>query len=142
MLNIHSANFDDIESVYALVCELENETFDRNIFAEIYRANILNPNIHYIIAYEKEQAIAFASLHIEKLLHHCAPVGEIQELIVSKNQRCKGIGSMLFKKIKEIAKKQNCQNLELCCNMKRRQAHAFYLRQGMVLDHYNFILQL
>ena len=141
-MEIIEARIDHLEDVYKLLCELENETLDKSKFTQIYRDNMYNSNIHYFLAIDELNVVGFASLHLQKLLHHCAQVGEIQEIIISKNQQGKGTGTALFNKLKETAIRYNCLLLEVCCNVLREKSHNFYLKQDMKKSHYKFTYQL
>jgi PhnO protein len=141
-MEIINADIEHLNMVYNLICELENETLNRFNFAKIYQNNIENNDIYYLLAVEGKTIFGFASLHIQKLLHHCANIGEIQEIIISKNQRGQGTGTALFDKIMEIARVNNCLSLEVCCNQVREKSHEFYLKQGMSKSHYKFVKNL
>lgn len=55
----------------------------------------------------------------------------IGELVVEEKQRSKGIGKKLLDNIKEIAKKENCDNIELNCWSFNKRAMKFYRDYGM-----------
>lgn len=131
-----------LDSVYLLICELEDTNIDKAEFKEIFNKNIGNKNVYYFIAKNKTEIVGFVSIHINKLLHHTANIAEIQELIVTKRCRGKSIGQMLLKKAKEVALENDCMQLEVCCNMTRTLSHEFYEKQGLIKSHYKFTLPL
>ena len=90
-----------------------------------------SPQIVYQIALSEGKICGFVSVHIQKLLHHTAPIAEIQELVVDEKCRGQGVGKLLFGKAKEIAAKAGCPQLECACNQRRTASHAFYKKQGM-----------
>lgn len=141
-LEIIKATIEHLNVVYELICELENECLNKDAFSQIYQDNINNINVYYLLAVDDSNIVGFASLHIQKLLHHCANIGEVQEVVVSIKQQCSGIGSALFNRIKEIAVLNNCLQLEVCCNQTREKSHKFYLKQGMKKSHYKFTYSL
>jgi ribosomal protein S18 acetylase RimI-like enzyme len=51
-------------------------------------------------------------------------------LYVAKAYRCKGIGSILFTKMVELAKKHKYIELALLVNRNNKEAKRFYLKQG------------
>jgi len=132
----------DVEQVYELISELEETMIDKSCFVEIYNDNLSNSFIHYYVYEMDNKVVGFISLHIQKLLHHTASIGEIQELIVQKAARSKGIGRVLFEKAKEVCCKNNCLQMEVCCNQKRLASHKFYESQGMTNNHFKFCLTL
>jgi len=141
-MKIIDATIAHVNAVYDLICELQDEKLDKDNFSQIYKDNISNQDIYYFLAFNEESAIGFASLHVQKLLHHCAKIGEIQEIVVSQAQRGIGVGAMLFEKLREAAVANNCEMLEVCCNKARVSSHQFYLRQGMQKSHFKFTCSL
>lgn len=141
-LKITNATQDHLDKVYDLMCELEEDELDKNAFRDIYYANLEKENIYYLIAVENGKVIGFISVHIQGLLHHASNIAEIQELIVTARSQKSGIGRMLFEKAKELAKSNNCYQLEVCCNQKRKDSHAFYQKQGMDKSHYKFTAKI
>jgi len=136
-----SAEHEDI--IYELVCELEHERLDREAFSKVYRHNLSDPNVYYLLAIDSSDIIGFGSLHIQQLLHHCyTPVGEVQELVVTERYQGSGIGTLLMDRIKEIAVENDCKLLEVCFNKVRENSLMFYERQGMEKSHFKFTLIL
>jgi len=133
------ASLKDQEQIYNMLSDLESEQLNRREFNKIFAANIVDPTICYFVARHKDQIIAFASMHIQKLLHHTGNIAELQEIYVSASARGQGIGARLLAKLKTIAKKKGCKNFEVTCNMKRKDTHRFYLREGLKQTHYKFV---
>ena len=141
-MQIEEATLEHIDDVYKIICELEKRPIDKEQFRTIYEDNLKDNNVYYLIALDDSKVIGFASLHIGKLLHHSSRVGEIQEIVVTRNYQGRGIGTALYISLKNIARKNNCSQLEVCCNLKRKKTHDFYLKQGMRQTHYKFVAKL
>lgn len=141
-MEISVATADQIDEIYKLICELEDQQLCKVDFNNSFLSNILNKDVYYFVAIQKGCIIGFISLHVQCLLHHTSKIAEIQELIVSEQSQAKGVGHMLFEKAKEVAIENNCLQLEVCCNIKRITSHEFYKRQGMANNHYKFCLPL
>ena len=137
---IRQATIDDKEMIYNLLVQLEKIEFDKRMYSDIYEANLLNPAVFYLVYEEESSVIGFISIHIQKLLHHSSNIAEIQELIVDERMRGKGIGKQLFEQARFIAIENECMQLEVCCNQKRKGSHQFYESQGMTNNHYKFCL--
>ena len=142
MMEIIKASAKNKNDVYALLCELEGTTIDNNLFETMFLQNIENEDIFYLLAIEDHIVLGFASLHIQRLLHHVGNVGEIQEIIVEKKHQGQGIGATLYNKLKQIAIEKRCVLLEVCCNQRRIESHEFYHKQGMKNTHYKFTIPL
>ena len=141
-MEIIKARDEDLDDVYRLICELENTTIDKKSFIEVYSRNLTSDDIHYILAVEDARIVGFASLHTQHLLHHASKIGELQEIVVSKDRQGAGIGKKLFESIKKIAADKQCTLLEICCNQTRKASHEFYLKQGAQNSHYKFTMTI
>lgn len=138
-IQIKAASMEDRDSIYEMICLLEDEVLDKPSFDRVFEHNMENRDIFYIIAVGKDRIVGFASLHIQLLLHHSGPVAEIQELIVMPETRGLGIGAVLVRDLKRIAREKNCLILEVSCNLTRESAHRFYLNQELEQSHYKFV---
>ena len=141
-MEIIKASAKNKNDVYALICELKGAKIDNNLFETVFLQNVENEDIFYLLAIEDHMAVGFASLHIQRLLHHVGNVGEIQEIVVDKKYQGQGIGTMLYNRLKRIAIERKCDLLEVCCNQRRIESHVFYHKQGMKNTHYKFTAPL
>jgi PhnO protein len=146
MTTLRKADPRDLRRVFALICELEregDEKMDFDAFAPVYLQNCEDPNVYYLLAIEGgEAAVGFGSMHVQRLLHHCGPVAEVQELIVAEGCRGKGIGKMLLGALENEAGRRGCRQVELCCNMKRIASNEFYGHQGYRKTHFKHVKKL
>lgn len=139
---LRKATDTDASRIYEMVCKLEDEKLDERIFQEIFAQNIQNPQIRYIVAELEGEVVGFVSLHMQQLLHESGRVGEIHELFVESIVRGKGVGKALIEYAKEIADENNCKTFEVACNLKRKDSHAFYEREGFTPTHFKFTQKL
>ena len=77
----------------------------------------LNKN-HRVVVIEKNNVIvASGTILIEnKLIHNCKNVGHIEDVVVHIDYRKQKLGYLIIKKLKEIAKKENCYKVILDCD--------------------------
>ena len=108
----------DTDAVYALICELKQAEFDHHAFRVGFNANLRDPNMRYHLALLDGEVVGMIGLHLQFHLHHVNWIGEIQELVVMPQAR--GL------------------NTELSTNVKRHDAHRFYLREGYEQSHFRF----
>ncbi|MGS6556841.1 aminoalkylphosphonate N-acetyltransferase, partial [Escherichia coli] len=71
-------------------------------------------------------------------LHHVNWIGEIQELVVMPQARGLNVGSKLLAWAEEEARQAGAEMTELSTNVKRHDAHRFYLREGYEQSHFRF----
>ena len=62
--------------------------------------------------------------------YKCPKMGEITELVVSKNVRSKGIGKLLIKKMEEYFKSKNCEYIKIDVFSYNENAIKFYEKDG------------
>ncbi len=62
--------------------------------------------------------------------YKCPKMGEVTELVVSKNVRNKGIGKLLLNKMEEYFKSKNCQYIKIDVFSYNENAIKFYEKDG------------
>lgn len=72
----------------------------------------------------------------EELYGECQPFMVVEDVIVDKNYRRKGVGRMLMQKLEEIARERNCANIIFVTEAEREDAHHFYSSLGYKLEGY------
>lgn len=141
MINVRRARRSDLPFVYDCICGLENEKFSTARFKKFYFANLARKDNIYLIAVDTKP-VGFLSCHIQSLLHHCARIGEVQEMYVIPDSRSKGVGKILLDSLNGLARKRKVEQLEVVSNRKRKQTHRFYLAQGFTFTSKKFVLPL
>ena len=140
-LKIRKAVSGDLPGVYRLICELENDIFQYEVFEQIFEVNLKKPDCIYRVAELENRIVGFISFHIQYLLHHCGAVGEVQEFCIEKGYRNKGIGRCLMNEMKEYARHRNLMSLEVTSNKKRAENIKVYERLGFKLSHNKFTIR-
>ena len=62
--------------------------------------------------------------------YKCPKMGEVTELVVSKNVRSKGIGKLLLNKMEEYFKSKNCEYIKIDVFSYNENAIKFYENDG------------
>lgn len=136
---IAPATPDDFDAIYGFLCELEEEVFDKEEMRGYYEQCLALPHHIYLIAFAGGLAVGYISCHGQLLLHHCGMVYEIQELYVDSAHRSKGIGAQLVRAVETMLTGTGYRSLEVCSNIKRRDAHRFYERMGFPHTSFKFV---
>jgi len=66
----------------------------------------------------------------------------LQDLIVTKSHRGGGVGANLLRAATDWAREHGCTHLSLNSGVGRKDAHRFYLREGMTQGSLNFSVQI
>ncbi|MEZ2601094.1 aminoalkylphosphonate N-acetyltransferase [Kluyvera intermedia] len=135
---LRHATFEDVDDVYALMCELKQAEFDRDAFYTGFAANLQDKNLHYQLALLGGYVVGMISLHLQFHLHHANWIGEIQELVVMPKARGSKVGSLLLAWAEETAREAGAEMTELSTSTKRLDAHRFYQREGYAPSHVRF----
>lgn len=141
-MTVRMAKLTDTKDIYDLICDMENTELDYEKFRQIFKKYLEDDRLFCFVAEYDGTVIGCLNLRIEYQLHHTAKIAEILELAVKDKYRSKGVGKELFEKASEIAKDNECLQIEVCCNQLRTRAHNFYEKQGMSKFHYKFTMNL
>lgn len=135
---ICKAEKEDVKRVYELICDMEQSALPYEQFQRIFLAQ-LEDEAYYCLVYRRDgECVGVLNLRFEEQLHHAGKIAEIMELAVDGSHRNRGLGRELLERACALAKERRCMQIELACNQLRRDAHRFYLRQGMSCYHYKF----
>ncbi len=140
-ITIRPARPSDTDLLYGMLCELENEKLDREAFEATFLTNLDNKNIRYFIAEIQGSPLGMGSCHVQLLLHHAAPVAEIQEMYVNPVVRSQGIGRKLIEAIWQFAQLRGAVQIEVTSNLTRLDTHRFYEREGFRKTHAKLVLK-
>ena len=66
----------------------------------------------------------------------------VDDLVTDANARSRGHGKVLLDWLKAEAQRQGCRTLQLDSGTQRRDAHAFYLREGLRIESFHFGIAL
>ena len=86
----------------------------------------------HIMACDNDKIVGVARLHFNS-----KEEAQIRYMAVDENYRRKGIGSMLLKKLEEIAKQKNAKHIVLNA---RENAVEFYRKNGYVVMEKTYVL--
>jgi GNAT superfamily N-acetyltransferase len=136
-ISVRPATLDDEESVLALIEELfvppgaqaAGYTIERGR-AGFHHA-VLDPAVDVLLAMDGERIVGLASVYADILSIRYGPRCWLQDLIVTATARSQGAGKALLDAATDWARDRGCTHLELASGAGRKDAHRFYLREGM-----------
>jgi len=83
-----------------------------------------------LVAEEDGKPVGVGVLHITPFLHEAGLRARLTALVVDRQARSRGIGTLLLNACEEAAIQMGCPALELTAGDWRRAAHRFYERHG------------
>ena len=107
----------DYEEYIKLITEFRpiNLQITKEIFENIYDS-IFKNSIIFVIELENKIVASGKLLIEQKFIHNLAKYGYIEDVIVSKEHRSKGVGQKIVKYIVDYCKKNNFYKMTLTCN--------------------------
>ncbi|MCJ7522328.1 MAG: GNAT family N-acetyltransferase [Dehalococcoidia bacterium] len=147
MANVRLATEEDIHRILGLYHELTIHLSQvemsrspspddvRKVFAEI----CADPRHELSVAEEGGEVVGTVILLIVPNLSHSAtPWALVENLIVGEKYRREGYGRMLLEHVIARAKEKGCHRIELCSDLRRKEAHQLYSSVGFEASAYGF----
>jgi len=107
------------------------------VFAEIR----VDPRQKLLVVVEQgEVAGTIVLLVVPNLSHNGTPWAFLENLIVTERHRGRGLGRMLLEHAVGLARKSGCHMVELCSDVRRKEAHKLYNSIGFEAQAHCFRL--
>lgn len=130
---------DEIQKCYPVMAELRPHIQPDEFLPQVKKqAEIAGFQLAYLV---DEEVKAVAGIRISEWLSGGKYL-EIEDLVARSNERSKGYGGKLFDWLVEYAKENNCRQIKLVSNVKRFDAHRFYLNKRMNIEAHYFSMKL
>lgn len=129
---IRPLDIDDFEQLGGLMQQLnpDDPAFDDSNFF-VFEQILADPHFIVLVAEQNETLIASLYLNIiPNLTRGGRPYALVENVIVDKDYRRKGIGEALMEKAIELAWEVDCYKLMLMTGRKGQEVHAFYKKLG------------
>ena len=94
------------------------------------RQMIGDPNSHILLAKLDNDVVGFVNLTTRTTILHNAPSGLIDELVVAKASRGRGIGKVLIEAATKKCRDLGCCEVEVSTETTNEKARAFYKSCG------------
>jgi len=84
----------------------------------------------FVAEFQGEVVGTIVLLVVPNLSHNGTPWAFLENLIVTEKRRGQGLGRMLLERAVELARKSGCHMVELCSDVRRKEAHKLYGSMG------------
>ncbi|MGA2918787.1 N-acetyltransferase family protein [Methanoregula sp.] len=136
-MGIRELRETDLESLAELYVQFWGERSSLEKMKETFRRLRGNPDYIFLVAEHKGHiAGSLMGIICEELYGECRPFLVIEDVIVDKASRHKGIGSALMRKIETCAISRNCNYIIFVTESERTEALPFYQSLGYSPDTY------
>ena len=136
-LEVRQATADDEDAVLDLLEELfvapgwRPEGYDRARAAKAFQWAVENPRADVLVARDDGVPVGIASVYVEFPSMRFGRKCWLEDLVVTAARRRGGVGRVLLDAATEWARMQHCPELALSSAAARKDAHRFYLANGM-----------
>ncbi len=132
---IGKAQKSDLPAIKRLMAELINamddtEGIDVGIALETWEQLLNDARSHLLMATAQETPVGFIHFTIRQTVLHRGPSAMIDELVVTKEYREKGIGNQLVLATIERCKRLGCCEVEVSTEKTNDKARKFYKMCG------------
>ena len=92
-----------------------------------------NTSIYVIEDEEKKKIVGYGAIYIDyKFYRNCKNVGHIEDIIIDKDYRGKGLSKLIINKLLESAREKDCYKIILNC---KDHNIGFYEKCGFIKDN-------
>jgi GNAT superfamily N-acetyltransferase len=141
---IRAASEADLPSILALYVEVEDDgrvlsiEKARSIFARMQSY----PDYKVYVAMLSGSIVGtFALLIMDNLAHMGALSGVVEDVVVHRDWRGKGVGKQMMRFAMDRCRERGCYKLALSSNLRREAAHRFYDALGFQRHGYSFVVE-
>ena len=120
---------DEYESLASLILEsFPDINTEENIIESLKNSPYLS-----LIAVKDNNVIGHIMIDIRTDIIKNKTVFYLNYVCVASSERNQGIGTLLLKKVEEIAKEKNVNSIEFTSNKRRLSAHSLYLKNDYLV---------
>ena len=144
-IKIYPAAEEDLAGISSLIVELQRELNEDNGPSQETIQNNLrklykDSNSYFYLARHKKKIVGFINFSLRRTILHPSPSALIDEMIVSKKYRGKGIGESLVKEVVRKCRDLGCCELEVSTLKNNQKARKFYRKCGF--EDQAFLLEM
>lgn len=137
-MEIRRITLNDLSRVFELLNELYENKLEYDKFSQIYQLKLSDINSYYIVAILDNKIVGILTSEIQVKLHRAKKQSFIEDLIVDKEYRNRGIGKALIQNAVDYAKNNDCEVIELTSHINNENAHRFYENNNFIKHSYKF----
>jgi ribosomal protein S18 acetylase RimI-like enzyme len=132
-ISIREAKLGDEVFIVQLMQELAETGGDSSPITHAYVKDYLSsPISHVLLAEENERVIGLLSYSVRPDLYHAANSCLIEELVVLKSARGRGVGSALMSELLQRLASSRCAEVSVAAMADNEGAIRFYKSHGLV----------
>lgn len=137
-MEIRRFEIKDLDEIFELLNQLYTDKLQYERFKEIYKLKLNDPYSYYIVAVENDKIVGVLLAELQVKLHREKKQCFIEDLVVDKEHRNRGIGKSLLQKAIDYARDNECDVVELTTYLDNVKAIRFYESNNFIKNSYKF----
>ena len=113
----------------------------RDAYVPLIQRMFADERFHLVAALDDGVVRAVAGFRYMEMLH-CGRMMYVDDLVTDEHARSRGYGKALIDWLKREARDNGCVAVELISNVRRKDAHRFYFREGFAIEAFHFSVGL
>lgn len=97
--------------------------------------------LRFTAAYDGDRCVGVAGWRVVATTAYLRKL-YVDDLVTTEAARSRGVGRALLTALFEKAKGAGCQVVDLDSGVQRRDAHRFYMREGLTISSFHFLSSL
>lgn len=148
MVTIRAATLADEQAVLDLIEELfappgaRPPRYNDDDAREAIQRTIGSERSDVLLAADGDTAVGMLALYVDFLMIRYGLRCWLEDFVVLPSQRSRGIGRALLEAAADWAREHDCTHIQLNSFNARKDAHRFYIANGMAQDSLSFNLQI
>jgi ribosomal protein S18 acetylase RimI-like enzyme len=136
-MEIERLTEDDLPHLAELYKQFWGENSSLDKMRATFQKLSNNPNYVFLVAKSSGHVVgSIMGIVCEELYGECRPFMVVEDVIVDREQRRKGIGASLMRELETIAADRACGYIIFVTEKERTDAHRFYESLGYKPDAY------
>lgn len=143
-VSVRPATLSDEDAVLALMEELfespggRPQDYTRERARDGVRYCLERPQADILLAVDGSVIAGLATVYVDFPSIRFGDRCYLEDLVVASTRRSEGIGRLLLDAATDWAREHGCSHLQLHSGLGRKEAHRFYLANGMAQDSFVF----
>jgi GNAT superfamily N-acetyltransferase len=138
MVGVKLAESDaEIERCYPVIAQLRPHVTAKEFVDRVRAQQAQGYRLAYLLAEDSGEAVAVAGFRVMEMLATGRTL-YVDDLVTDEAQRSRGYGKAMLDWLQAHARDAGCATFSLDSGTQRREAHAFYFREGMRVTSFHF----
>ncbi len=137
-MKIRRFELKDLDEIFYVLNQLYTGKLKYEKFNEIYKLKLNDPYSYYIVAIENNKIVGVLTAELQVKLHRENMQCFVEDLVVDREYRNRGIGKALLQNAIDYAKSKNCDVVELTTYLNNEKAIKFYEANDFIKHSYKF----